>query len=257
MSDPRHPRDRFITIYGRKPVTELLAQPSRRVVKVVLDARARGPMAEKIMALAAARGLEVMRVPAAEVTRLSRNAKQDQGVAADVEAPRMDAFERWLTARSPEARTRLWLLDGITNAANVGMMLRSAVACGVDGVVLPRRGCPEIGPLVIKASAGIAYEAPILRVARVREATHLANAHGVEVVALTGDGATSLDEAAVPHRCLLAFGNETTGVSPDVRAAATHAWRIPMAPGAESLNVAVAAGVVGFEVARRDRVPAS
>lgn len=147
----------------------------------------------------------------------------------------------------------LWLLDGITNAANVGMILRSAVAFGVDGVVLPRRGCPEVGPLVIKASAGIAYEAPILRVPSVRDALAVASTHAVEVVALSGEAKASLDTVAVPRRCMLALGNETEGVSAAVRAACGASWSIPMAAGAESLNVAVAASVVGYELARRRR----
>lgn len=253
MSDGRHPRDRFITIYGRKPVLELLGQPDRQVARVLLDRRARGPVAREILARAEARGVEVERVEAAAVTRLSRNAKQDQGVVADVEAPSMDALTSWLARRDPETATNLWLLDGITNAANVGMILRSAVAFGVDGVVLPRRGCPEVGPLVIKASAGIAYEAPILRVASVKDAIGAASQHGVELIALAGEAEASLETVSVPRRCMVALGNETEGVSEAVRAACGASWSIPMAPGAESLNVAVAASVVGYELARRRR----
>ena len=68
MSDDRHPRDRFITIYGRKPVLELLGQPDRQVARVLLDRRARGPVARDILARAEARGVEVERVEAALAT---------------------------------------------------------------------------------------------------------------------------------------------------------------------------------------------
>ncbi len=254
MTDSRHPRDRFITIYGRKPILELLEQRDRTIRRLVLDARARGPIARKILALAEARGVEVERGDAALVTKLSRNAKQDQGVAADVEAPRMASLAQWLSTRDADASIRLWVLDGVSNASNVGMILRSAVACGVCGVVLPRRGCPEVGPMVIKASAGVAYEAPVLRVPTVHEAISLCEAHAVTLVGLTGSSAASLDDVGVPRRCAVALGNETTGLSAAVQDAAKERWRIPMAPGAESLNVAVAAAVVGFEIARRDRV---
>lgn len=253
MTDSRHPRDRFITVYGRKPILELLEQRDRTIRRLVLDARARGPIAQKILELAAARGVEVERGDAALVTKLSRNAKQDQGVAADVEAPRMASLARWLSDQSPTASMRLWILDGVTNASNVGMILRTAVACGVGGVVLPRRGCPEVGPMVIKASAGLAYQAPVLRVPTVKEAISLCETHGVTLVGLTGSGSVPLDEVTVPRRCAIALGNETTGLSVPVLEAAKERWRIPMAPGAESLNVAVAAAVVGFEIARRDR----
>jgi 23S rRNA (guanosine2251-2'-O)-methyltransferase len=254
VTDSRHPRDRFITVYGRKPVIELLEQENRTIRRIVLDVRARGPIARKILELAAARGGEVERGDAALVTKLSRNAKQDQGVAADVEAPRMASLSRWLSSQSADATLRLWMLDGVTNASNVGMILRSAVACGVGGVVLPRRGCPEVGPMVIKASAGMAYEAPVLRVATVKEAISLLEAHGVTLVGLTGASADALDDVTVPARCAIALGNETSGLSTAVLGASKERWRIPMAPGAESLNVAVAAAVVGFEIARRDRI---
>ena len=55
------------------------------------------------------------------------------------------------------------VLDGVTNPSNVGMILRTATAAGVAGIVLPRVGSPGIDPLVVKASAGVAYRAPILR----------------------------------------------------------------------------------------------
>lgn len=251
MTDKRHPRDRFITIYGRKPVLELLGQTERSVTRVLLDRRARGPVAREILARAEGRGLTVERVSAAEVTRLSRHAKQDQGVVADVEAPQMDALSTWLERRPSPTPMCLWLLDGITNASNVGMMLRSAVAFGVDGVVLPRKGCPEVGPLVIKASAGIAYEAPILRVGSVEEGVSLLDRHDVDLVGLAGDAKIPLHEAGVSSRCVLAFGNETRGISEMVRRTATECWSIPMSARAESLNVAVAASVVGYELARR------
>ncbi|MGB1701045.1 MAG: TrmH family RNA methyltransferase, partial [Nannocystaceae bacterium] len=116
--------------------------------------------------------------------------------------------------------------------------------------------CPEVGPMVIKASAGVAFEAPVLRVPSVEEAITLFGAHAVTLIGLTGAGADSLDEVPVPRRCAIALGNETTGLSAGVLEAAAARWRIPMAPGAESLNVAAAAAVVGFEIARRDRMGA-
>jgi 23S rRNA (guanosine2251-2'-O)-methyltransferase len=108
--------------------------------------------------------------------------------------------------------------------------------------------------MVIKASAGMAYEAPVLRVATVKEAISLLEAHGVTLVGLTGASADALDDVTVPARCAIALGNETSGLSTAVLGASKERWRIPMAPGAESLNVAVAAAVVGFEIARRDRI---
>ena len=70
---------------------------------------------------------------------------------------------------SADGPARVLVLDRLTNPANVGMILRSATAAGLDGVLLPRRGLPAIDPLVVKASAGVAFRAPVLRAATVEE----------------------------------------------------------------------------------------
>jgi 23S rRNA (guanosine2251-2'-O)-methyltransferase len=165
-----HPRDRFLTVFGRKPVLEVLEDRSLPVHHVLVAKEARGPAVAAIVGAAKARGVRLERRSAQEISRLSRRPKQDQGVVADVEAPRMNALEDWLQERDPEAPAQLLALDRVTTPANVGMILRSATVLGLDGVVLPRRGCPEVGPLVLKASAGVAFRAPILRCPALPEA---------------------------------------------------------------------------------------
>lgn len=245
-----HPRDRYLTVYGRKPVLEALRDPTLRIDKLLLAQNARGNSVGELLAAAKAAGIRVQRVAPREVTRLSRNAKQDQGVVADVLAPRMAALDAWLAAGVPEG-CRLLLLDRLTNPANIGMILRAATAAGVDGIVVPRAGSPKIGPLVIKASAGVAFRAPILRCAEASQAAEALAAAGVTLVGLRGQGAEDLFGAEWPARACFVLGNETEGVGDDVAAHITRWARIPMANGVESLNVATAGAVVAFELARR------
>lgn len=244
-----HPRDRFITVYGRKPVLEALRDARLPVDKLLVARNATGPVVDDILAAARARGVRPERVTPREVTRLSRNGRQDQGVVADVRAPRMQALSAWL-AEPPEAANVL-LLDGLTNPANVGMILRAATAAGLDGVLLPRRGSPEVGPLVIKASAGVAFHAPILRCADAAEAASALTAAGFELIGLRGERAASLYEASLPARAAFVLGNETEGQSEALTRAVRRWLCIPMAAGVESLNVATAAAVLAFEVRRR------
>ena len=91
-----HPRDRYLTVYGRKPVLEVLEQPERAIARVFVATNARGDMIRKIRAAARARGVEIVEKRAEDVSRISRRPKQDQGVAADVEAPAMGPLEAWL-----------------------------------------------------------------------------------------------------------------------------------------------------------------
>ncbi len=249
----RTPRETFITVYGRKPVLEVLRDPALDVDKIVLAANARDRSADDIVRAAADRGVRVAREPATFVTQLSRNGRHDQGVVADVRAAgltSLDAALEELRPPSTAARTML-VLDGITNPANVGMVLRTATAAGVDGVVLPRRGTADLGPLVIKASAGVAFRAPILRAPTVEHALEALQGAGFALLGLDAGAAQTVFDAPFAERCAFVLGNESEGVTPEARAW-IHDWvSIPMSGGVESLNVASAAAVVAFELARR------
>jgi 23S rRNA (guanosine2251-2'-O)-methyltransferase len=170
-------------------------------------------------------------------------------VVADVRAPGVGELDEWLPTAS--GSVSLLVLDGVTNPGNVGMIIRTAVAAGLSGVVLPRAGSPDVGPLVVKASAGVAFRATVLRATTAASACDALRRAGVEVIGLAADG-DGLFDAALPERGAYVLGNETTGVSVDC----DRRLAIPLAGDVESLNVAVAAGVVSFELARR-RAPTS
>jgi 23S rRNA (guanosine2251-2'-O)-methyltransferase len=114
---------------------------------------------------------------------------------------------------------------------------------------------PAIDPLVIKASAGVAFHAPVLRTATAEQACTALRGAGFAVLGLSGSapGAGSLFDDAAPSRVAYVLGNETSGISPTVAGQLTGWVSIPMSGGVESLNVASAAAVVCFEWARRHR----
>jgi 23S rRNA (guanosine2251-2'-O)-methyltransferase len=246
------PRDVFITVYGRKPVLEVLINPALTIDKVVVAVQARGDTVAEILDAAARRRVPVQRASAHRVKVLAGNGRHDQGVLADVVAPRMRSLDSALKALGNSSAAVL-VLDAITNPANVGMILRTATAAGFDGVVLPRRGVPAIDPLVIKASAGVAFHAPVLRTATAEQGSATLRAAGFAVFGLSASagGARSLFGDPPPPRVAYVLGNESAGVSPGVAAQLTGWVSIPMAGDVESLNVASAAAVVCFEWARR------
>lgn len=252
---PRSPRDRYLTVYGRMPVLEALGGVGPPVARVFVADNAGGEAVERILAAAAERGVAVERVSAERVAILARNGRHHQGVAADVEAPNLAPLGTFLERRAHGRgyRTSVLVLDAVHNPANVGMVLRSATAAGLEGVVLPQRGTAEVGPLVIKASAGVAFVAPILRCQTTTEALEALIESRFEVVGLDGaePGAGDLFEAELPERCAYVLGNEATGVSAEARPLVGRWLGIALAGGVESLNVAAAATLVAFEVARR------
>lgn len=231
----------FVTIYGRMPVLEALLDEAVPVDRLLVARSARGDSVDEILEAARRRGIKAQRVDPAKVTRMSGNGRHDQGVVADIDAPGLRELDE-----IPGGRLAYLLLDGVTNPANVGMIIRTATAAGLDGVVLPRAGVPDLGPLVIKASAGIALRARVLQTSTARDAVDRLRRAGVEIVGLRADG-EPLFGAALAERAAYVLGNETDGVSVEC-----DRWlSIPMANGVESLNVAVAAGIVAFEVSQR------
>lgn len=248
--DP-HPRDRFITVYGRKPVLEVLEQPELAVRRVFVARSARGDVLDRILDAARARSVEIVRKSADEVSRISRRPKQDQGVAADVEAPAMRALSAFLETLDDDRDARLLALDNVTTPANVGMILRTATVLGIDGVIVPRRGCPEIGPLVVKASAGVAFRAPILRCAELVDGLSDAKMRGFCVYGLADRGATDMSALSARGRSIFVLGNESEGIGEPTRPLVDEWVRIPMAHEGDSLNVASAAAIVCWALVAR------
>jgi 23S rRNA (guanosine2251-2'-O)-methyltransferase len=252
MPGERSPKDTFITVYGRKPVLEALDDQALRVDKVIIAEGLRGGPVREILDAARDRGVPVQRASAHRVKVLAGNGRHDQGVLADVVAPRMAPLDEFLDDLIGPAA--VLVLDRVTNPANVGMILRSATAAGVDGVLLPRRGVPAIDPLVVKASAGVAFRAPVLRSATAEEGCAALRDAGFGVYGLAAGGPSLLD-AELPDRVALVLGNETDGLSAAVQEHLDGTLAIPMHGGVESLNVASAAAVAAFDLLRRRTSP--
>lgn len=240
-----------ITVHGRMAVLEALADPAVTVSQVLLARSLRGPGADDVLAAAARRGVVVKRLAPEKITRISGDGRHDQGVVADIAAAGIEPLDRWLGRAGPGASASVLVLDGVTNPANVGMIIRSAAGAGLSGVVLPEAGSPDIGPLVVRASAGIALRATVLRCPTSAGGVAALAAAGFTVHGLRARDADVLFTAALPERSAYVVGNETDGVSGAVANLVDRWLAIPLAADVESLNVASAAVIVAFEVARR------
>lgn len=249
LVQPISPKDRFITIYGRKPVLAALEDPALTVDKVIMADNAGGSSAQEILTVAAQRNVLVTKASAQRVKVLAGNGKQDQGVLADIVVSTM----RTLTAAlsGPGQPASVLLLDGITTPANVGMILRTATAAGIDGIVVPRHGVAKLDPLVVKASAGVAFQAPILRCSTAQEAAEQLSEAGYLIAGMAAKAKKTIFEAELPRRVAFVLGGETFGLSAKVANRVRRWVSIPMANGVESLNVASAAAVLCFELVRR------
>lgn len=139
----------------------------------------------------------------------------------------------------------LLVLEDVTNSENVGAIFRNALALGADGVLLTRRCVDPLYRRSIRVSMGAALRVPYARALDGPTALAALASAGFTSVALhTGGDATPLARSgAAPRRLALWLGSEGSGLSAAVLAGVDRRVAIPMAPGADSLNVATACGI--------------
>jgi len=237
----------MLTIYGRNTVKEALGDHSLQCYALHLaDSNRPDGIIKELEHLAQQRNISIKYHSRSELSRISRNGKQDQGVAADIVCPAFNSADSYLADLQDNRPVRLLALDGITNPQNIGMIIRSAAAGEIDGIVYPERGCASLGPLVLKASAGTLYKAPILRCDGLSSFLEAWRAKDYPVAILAADAEQSLFSFQPEQHCIYVLGSETDGVSKQVQALGTHPLSIAMHNGVESLNVAVTASLIAF-----------
>ena len=240
--------DQVLTVFGRKPVLEALEDNSLHCHALHLaDSNRDNDITRAILEAARGRELTVRYHSRQELARISRNGRQDQGVALDIVCPAFLALEDYLgQVATRDSRQRLLALDGVSNPQNLGMIIRSATAAGMNGIIWSRRGNAALGPLVVKASAGTLYRAPLLFADTLPGALLACRDNDIEVCILEPDAKTDLFRHQPPGHCVYVLGNESEGVSSDARELAHTRLAIPMENDVESLNVAVTAGLIAF-----------
>ena len=238
--------DSLLTIYGRKPVLEALQDPSIPIFCVHLaDSNKAGDIVRDIEQLANRRKVAIKYHSKIELSRISKNSREDQGAAADLQLPRYRRLETFIQSYKPGA-TKIIALDRITNPQNMGMLIRSACAGGVDAVLIPENGCAPLSPLVIKASAGTLFKCPILRCGELSAALKVLQKLNMQVGVLSSHAQQELFSLPKNQARVYVLGNESDGVSSEIMKAADMEIRIPMQNGVESLNVAVTAALVAY-----------
>lgn len=211
-----------------------------------------GKRSKNLLALledAAAAGVPISYVAHYALDMRLPNVKH-QGVAAACVL--QEAPKTWQQAVAGVPLPLLLILDGVQDPHNLGACLRSALAAGVDAVLLPNSRSADITPAVHKVSCGAAEVLPIFRVANLKREIEAMKVQGIWVVGGAGEQAQSLYDTPLNTPLALIVGNEGEGIRHGLREACDYLAAIPMSGKMESLNVSVACGVMLFE-ARRQR----
>jgi 23S rRNA (guanosine2251-2'-O)-methyltransferase len=234
--------DRVITVYGRNVVVEILEDENVTIHKLHLaDSNKQDGIISTILKLAKQRGVEVAYHDKNALSRISKNAKQDQGVCADIIAATYKSADEIMNLKE----YRLLALDGVQNPQNLGMIIRSAAAGNIDGIILPKKNSAKISPLVIKASAGTLFKIPIFYCNALEDILKKIKEEA-ELFALSSYAKDDLNSLSVGKKSVFILGNESDGISNEVQSLCNASVKIPMNRGVESLNVAVTAALISF-----------
>ncbi|MBW3540133.1 MAG: 23S rRNA (guanosine(2251)-2'-O)-methyltransferase RlmB [Planctomycetes bacterium] len=239
-------------LWGRRLVEETLRAARWPILELALAEDL--PHAELAQAQAAAESLQtpVRVLPSDELRRLA-GTNEHQGYLAKMPpypySAADEVFER--AAGDP----LFVVLDRLQDPYNFGAILRTAEALGVDGVFVGERDQAEVTALVARASAGAINH---VRLARVDDLPRLAarlRERGLRLAAAVLDDAVDLDRIDLTGPLVVVIGNEGAGIAADLLALCDVRVQIPQQGAVESLNAAVAAGIVLYEVHRQRRLP--
>ncbi|MEP0546825.1 MAG: 23S rRNA (guanosine(2251)-2'-O)-methyltransferase RlmB [Rhodothermales bacterium] len=245
-------------IAGRNPVREALERGERSIEKVYLAKGGGGRPLDVIRSLASAAGVPVQFVPPQKLNSLAPGVTH-QGCVAIAAALEYAVLEEMLhaIAATPDdvrdTKPVLVVLDEITDPHNFGAILRSAVAVGAAGVIVPESNQAPLNTTTLKASAGMAPRIPVARVTNLSNALLQLKERGYWVAGLDGEAEETVWTLDWDRPLALVVGSEGKGLRPRVRETCDFLVSIPMRGPAESLNASVATGIALF-AAVRDRV---
>ncbi len=233
--------EKIITLYGRNVAIEILQDQNIEIHKIHLaDSNKHDTTINAIIALAEKRNLAITYHDKKALSRISKNAKQDQGVAIDI----ISSTYKNASEISRLNSYKLIALDGIHNPQNLGMIIRSCAAGNVDGIILPKKSTAKISPLVMKASAGTLFKIPIYFCNSLDEI--FPNFNETKIYSLSSHAKNSIYDVKKSKKSIFVLGNESEGVSKEVYNLCNDSISIPMQRGVESLNVAVTASLIAF-----------
>jgi len=237
-------------IYGIHSVIEAL-KAGRRAFERIYVAEGRTPKrVALIIDLAAARGITVQSGRSSVFESLS--GQIHQGIAAEVSAYPLADLSAILHRSEADARPAFILIvDHVVDPQNLGSIIRTALAAGVHGIILPKVRAASPSPTVSRTSSGGMEHALIACVTNISEVLKRLKTKGLWIVGMVIGSSTDIYSVDLTADIALVVGNEENGIRPLVRKQCDFLVSIPQTEAVGSLNAAVAGAVALYEVVRQ------
>lgn len=243
-------------IEGRNPVLEAM-RAGRTFNKIFVAQRQENsrpdPTMARIINMAKDLHIPIVEVPKASLDDMSQT-HNHQGVVAQVASHEYVGIDEMLDRAAEKGEAPLLLiLDELKDAYNLGSILRIADAAGVHGVIIPQHRSIGLDSMVAKASAGAIEYVPVARVTNLSRTILELKDKGFWIAGTDAEGTNEYYDDVWSGPMAIVIGSEGEGMSKNIREKCDFLLSIPMAGSVNSLNAAVAAGIVVFEAVKQRR----
>ena len=240
---------------GKNPVLEAF-RAGRTINKlwvVAQDTKKQDPIISKIIGMAKMAQTPVLEVPKTTLDRMA-STNAHQGVIAQTASHEYVEVDAIIEAAKEKGEEPLIIaLDGLKDSYNLGSVLRISDAAGVHGVIIPKHRSIGLDAMVAKASAGAIEHVPVARVNNLSRTLIELKEQGFWVYGADAEGQTTYDKADYKGSAVIVIGSEGEGISANISDKCDILVTIPMSGEVNSLNAAVATGIIVFEAQKNRR----
>ncbi len=237
-------------VYGVHAVRALLERGADRVMQVFVAEQRDDTRTRAIADLAQARSKPVKRIPVAQFQQYFGDATH-QGVYAEVRPLEPWNEEQLLEALGTREAPLVLVLDGVQDPHNLGACLRTADACGVVAVIVPKDRAAQMNATVRKVAAGAAESTPLVPVTNLSRTLKLLKDAGLWIAGADAEAPGYAHDSDLAGPIALVMGAEGTGLRQLTRQNCDFLVRLPQLGAVESLNVSVATGMLLYEAVRQ------
>lgn len=231
----------IIYIYGRHAVREALRAPQRSLARVYI---APSEKDEEIKTELKAANIPVSPLDIKRLPRALDQGAVHQGFVGMISRTRfMRPYETFMASFEASPDTALVILGEVQDPQNVGAIIRSAAAFGIAGVLIPEHNQAQLTGSVIKVSAGMAFQVPLVAIGNVNTTARDLKERGFWIYGLAGEAETSIADEVFDRPSAFVLGNEGTGMREKTKEVCDILVKIPIHPRTESLNVGASAAV--------------
>ena len=238
-------------IYGIHPITEALKSSQLQIQKILISTRTPHPPLQSILDLAHKRKIPETWTTPESLERMTKMGVH-QNVVGLIKEPAYEDIGGILSHWKKEGAKALFLiLDGIQDPQNFGSLIRTALGCGVHGIIIPKDRSVGITPGVIKASAGAVAHLPIARVVNIATTLDALKKEGIWVYGAVGEAKELIYQLDLSMDLAMVIGAEGKGIRPLVKKKCDRLFSIPMRGPVSSFNASVSGGMILYEVMRQ------